>query len=192
VADGPDVVVVRHGETEWSRTGRHTGRSDIALTALGERQARALAPLLDGRRFARVLTSPLSRAATTARLAGYPDAEVLDDLSEWDYGAIEGRTSAELQDETPGWTPWTHPLPGGEPVEALGARADRVIDAVAGAGGDVLVFAHSHLLRVLAARWCGLPAVEGRRLLLDTGCTGVLSTHSGDAVVRRWNVPGAV
>jgi len=189
VADGPDVVLVRHGETEWSLTGQHTGKADIPLTPRGEAQARdRLGSILGRRRFARVLASPLSRARETARLAGFPDAEVLDDLREWDYGAYEGRTTVDIQAEMPGWTPWTHPMVGGESLEELGARCDRVLKVVDAVGDDVVLFAHGHFLRVLAARWCTLPASEGRRLLLDTATVGVLSRHHDLTCIRHWNV----
>ncbi len=149
----PEVLLVRHGETEWTRSGQHTGRSDIPLTPAGRRQAELLGALLSAYRFALVLTSPLQRAADTCRLAGYREvAEVCEDLREWDYGVYEGRTTAEIRAEVRDWTVWSHPLPGGETAEEVGRRADRVIGAVRAAGGDVAVFGHGHSLRVLGAR----------------------------------------
>jgi broad specificity phosphatase PhoE len=185
VADG----LVRHGETEWSRSGQHTGHSDIPLTWRGEEQARRLGEKLGGRRFARVFTSPLARARDTAALAGYGEqAEPLDDLREWDYGSYEGRTTVEIREEIPGWTPWTHGFPDGETLEAFGQRADRVIAEIRAVGGEVLVFAHGHLLRVLAARWCELPPSEACRLMLDTATLSVLGDHHDLWCVRHWNM----
>jgi broad specificity phosphatase PhoE len=183
-----EIVLVRHGETEWSRTGRHTGRTDVPLTEAGRREAERLRAWLAGRSFALVLTSPLQRAAETARLAGHPDAERSDDLLEWDYGAYEGRTTPEIRAEVPGWTVFRHGAPGGEPVEAVGARADAAIARMLAAGGDVLLFAHAHVLRVLAARWLGLDAREGRRLVLGTARAGVLGFERETRVLLRWGI----
>ncbi|HSE94614.1 MAG TPA: histidine phosphatase family protein [Methylomirabilota bacterium] len=152
--------LIRHGETAWSASGRHTGRTDVPLTAAGERQAEALGRHLraGGETFATVLTSPLTRARETCRLAGYAAvAQVVDDLREWDYGDYEGRTTAEIRTDRPGWTIWAGPVPGGETVEAVGRRASRVIDRAVAASGAVALFAHGHVLRVLAACWLGLP-----------------------------------
>ena len=184
----PELVVVRHGETEWSRTGRHTGRTDVPLTDTGRREAEHLRAWLSERRFALVLTSPLQRAAETARLAGYPDAERSDDLLEWDYGRYEGRTTPEIRAEVPGWTVFRHGAPGGESADAVGARADAAIARGLGAGGDVLVFAHAHVLRVLTARWLDLPAREGRRLVLGTARAGVLGFERETRVLLRWGI----
>ena len=152
-----EVVLVRHGETDWSRDGRHTGRTDVPLNDRGRAEARALAGMLAGRSFALVLASPRSRALETCRLAGLGDrALVRDDLAEWDYGAYEGRTTDEIRAERPGWTLWRDGVDGGETLAQVGARADRLIPELELAGGDVVVFAHGHLLRVLAARWLGL------------------------------------
>ena len=184
----PEIVLVRHGETEWSRSGRHTGRTDVPLSERGRRQAEMLGRFLRGRRFARVLTSPLRRAAQTCRLAGYGQlAEVCDDLREWDYGAYEGRTTADIRAEVPGWTVWSHPVPGGETAEQVGARADRVIALARAADGDVALFGHGHALRVLAVRWCGLAPRDGRILALDPATVCVLGHEREAPVLRRWN-----
>jgi broad specificity phosphatase PhoE len=184
----PEVVLVRHGETEWSHAGRHTGRTDVPLTEVGRRQARALGKLLDHRQFARVLTSPLERAAETCRLAGYGDGfEVVDDLREWDYGAYEGRTTPDIRRKIPGWTVWTHGVVDGESIDAVAARADSVIERVRSIDGDVALFAHGHLLRVLAARWCGFEATTARHLMLDTATISILSYERETPAIRLWN-----
>jgi broad specificity phosphatase PhoE len=183
-----EVVVVRHGETEWSRAGRHTGRTDVPLTEEGGRQATALRDHLAGRRFALVLTSPLSRAKETCLLAGHGDVvQERDDLREWDYGAYEGRTTAEIRGERPGWTLWHDGVPDGETVAEVGARADRVIVELRNAAGDAAVFAHGHLLRVLAARWLGLEPTGGRLFALDTATISVLGHEREMPVIRLWN-----
>lgn len=182
--------LVRHGETEWSRVGRHTGRQDLPLTTEGERQARAVGALLGGRRFALVLTSPLRRARVTCDIAGYGEvAEDAHDLMEWDYGRAEGRTYAEVLSESPGWSLWRDGPPGGEPLVEVARRADRVIARAAGAAGDVALFAHGHLLRVLAARWLGLAPEAAALLGLDPATVSVLGHERATRVVRRWNVP---
>lgn len=188
-AGAREIWLARHGETEWSRSGRHTGRTDIPLTEVGRREAEALGRELGGRRFALVLSSPLSRALETCRLAGYGDAaRTSDDLLEWDYGPVEGRTSAEMRRERPGWTIWTSDVPLGEPVEAVAARADRVLAQAAAAPGDVLLFAHGHVLRILGARWLGLEPRGGRLFLLGTAALSVLGEEGGTRVFRSWNV----
>jgi probable phosphoglycerate mutase len=183
----PEVLLIRHGETTWSASGQHTGRTDLPLTDRGRRQAEALGAALAGLRFARTLTSPLRRATETARLAGLDGTEV-DDLREWDYGDYEGRTTAEIREEVPGWTVWRGPVPGGERLEEVAVRADRVIDAVEAAGEDVALVSHGHFLRVLAARWLELPPVEGRRLALDTATLSLLGSDREVRAIRRWNV----
>lgn len=191
-AEQPRLFVVRHGQTEWSLAGRHTGRTDLALTPEGERQASALEPSLAGRRFALVLTSPLRRARDTCRLAGFEAvAQAEPDLVEWDYGRYEGLTSREIDELAPGWTIWTGAVPAGETAEEVAARADRVISRASSAGGDVLLFSHGHLLRVLAARWLGLPAAGGRLLGLDPATIGILGHERAARVVRMWNAPAA-
>jgi probable phosphoglycerate mutase len=184
-----DLWLVRHGETEWARLGRHTGRTDVPLTDVGRDQARALGRRLAGHRFELVLTSPLSRASETAALAGFGAVARPDpDLMEWDYGSLEGRETAEIRDAYPGWTIWRGPWPGGETIGDVAARADRVVARVrAGAGGDALVFAHGHLLRVVAARWLNLAPASGRWFALDTGTISVLGWERGIPVVQTWN-----
>ena len=182
------LVLVRHGETEWSKSGRHTGRTDIPLTDRGREQAERLGLALRGRTFSRVLSSPLARALDTCRLAGFGDrVELVDDLREWDYGAYEGRTSVEIDADIPGWTVWTHPIVGGESLDELGRRADRVIVATLAFGGDVLLFAHGHILRVLAARWIEQAALLGSRLELATATVSELGWEQDRRVVERWN-----
>jgi broad specificity phosphatase PhoE len=183
-----EVVLVRHGETEWSRSGQHTGRTDIPLTEDGRKQGERVKDALAGRRFALVLTSPLQRAAETARLAGYGDvATQRDELMEWDYGAYEGRKTVDIREEAPGWTLWRDGVPEGETAEEVGARVDRLLEDVRAADGDVLLFGHGHLLRVLAARWLGLPPTDGRLLALDPATISVLGYEREAPVVRLWN-----
>jgi broad specificity phosphatase PhoE len=186
--DGPRLWLIRHGETEWSRAGRHTGRTDVPLTAAGVEQATALRARLGGRRFALVLSSPLRRAWETCQLAGFgDDAQRTEDLLEWDYGAYEGRTTGEVQVEVPGWSIWVGGVPAGETVEEVAARACRVIDRASGAGGDVALFAHGHVLRILAACWLGLVPRDGRLFVLGTAALGVLGHEHGTRVIRAWN-----
>lgn len=185
----PELWLVRHGETEWSRTGRHTGRTDLPLTPAGVEQATALRARLDGHRFALVLSSPLRRAFDTCRLAGLADdARRTADLLEWDYGAYEGLTRAEIRREVPGWSIWADGVPRGETIEEVATRARRLIDEATGAGGDVALFGHGHLLRILATCWLGLDPREGRLLALDTASVGVLGHEHGARVLRRWNL----
>lgn len=183
------IYLVRHGETEWSRSGQHTGRTDIALTPLGREQAFDLGRRLAGHAFALVLTSPLSRAADSAHLAGYPDAEPVDDLMEWEYGGFEGRTTAEIRKDLPGWTIWTGPWRGGETPEQVGVRADRVIARCLDQSveGDCLLFAHGHILRALTARWLGLSARQGALLALGTATIGILGWERSNRVIETWN-----
>jgi broad specificity phosphatase PhoE len=185
-----EIVLARHGETEWSRDRRHTGRTDIPLTENGRRQARVLRDALGGRTFARVLSSPLSRALETCREAGLGDqAELTDDLYEWDYGDYEGITTAEIRGHRPGWNLWRDGCPGGETAADVGRRADRVLDSLAGLDGDVAAFAHGHVLRVLTARWLGLAPEAGALFKLDTGTLSVLGYERETRVITRWNVP---
>jgi broad specificity phosphatase PhoE len=182
--------LVRHGETEWARLGRHTGLTDVPLTDLGRDQARALGRRLEGHPFGLVLTSPLSRARETASLAGFGTVALLDrDLMEWNYGALEGRETSDIQATYPGWTIWRGPWPGGETIAQVAARADRIVARVRSAqpSGDRLVFAHGHLLRVLAARWLGLPAESGGLFALGTGTISVLGWEHASPVVETWN-----
>ena len=185
-----DVVLVRHGETTWSRSGQHTGATDIPLTPQGEEAARRLAPVLTPVPFATVLCSPLQRARRTAELAGFADRLVLDgDLVEWNYGAYEGLTTVEIQARVPGWLVFRDGCPDGEVPAQVGERVDRVIARLRGGPGPSLVFAHGHLLRVLLARWIDLPPSEGRRFLLDTATLNVLSHYGGAPALRCWNAP---
>ena len=188
-----EIVLVRHGETEWSRAGKHTGRTDVPLTEAGRRQAQAVGIELQKRRFAAVWTSPLSRAADTCRLAGFGDVAVeRDELMEWDYGEYEGRTTAEIRGERPGWTLWRDGVPGGETIDEVAARVDRLLADAESVPGDVLLFAHGHVLRVLAARWLGLEPAAGRLFALDPATLSVLGYERETRVVRQWNraVPG--
>ena len=184
----PALWIVRHGETEWARLGRHTGRTDVPLTDAGRAQARSIGRRLADHGFALVLTSPLSRAAETAGLAGFGSVAVADeDLREWDYGTLEGRLTDEIRAEFPGWTIWRGPWPEGETIEQVAARADRVITRVRAATGDALVFGHGHQLRVLAARWLDLPPSSGALFALGTATISILGWERETPVVETWN-----
>lgn len=189
-----ELWLVRHGETEWAASGRHTSRTDVDLTAGGRAQAKALASELASIGFGLVLSSPRRRALDTARLAGFAERVTVDpDLSEWDYGRYEGLTTEEIRRRVPGWTIWHGEAPGGETGDQVSARADRVIARVAGAGVErAIVFSHGHMLRVLAARWLGLPAADGGWFALDVASISVLGWEHGARVVVRWNVEAAV
>ncbi|WP_328346963.1 histidine phosphatase family protein [Micromonospora sp. NBC_00421] len=184
-----EIILVRHGETSWSASRRHTSYTDLELTADGERQARALAGVLTGQRFARVLASPRRRARHTAQLAGLTVDEVDDDLAEWNYGEYEGRTTAEIQQERPDWTIWTDGCPGGESPAQLGVRVDRLLARVVPLLelGSVAFVGHAHTLRVVGARWIGLPVSGGGKLRLDTATVSVLGHEHGRQVILRWN-----
>ena len=178
-SDPPEVVLVRHGETEWSRQLKHTGRTDVPLTELGRSQAQAVGATLQGRQFALVLTSPLTRALETCRLAGFGEvADQRDELREWDYGAYEGRR-----------TIWRGAVPEGETIDEVAARVDRVIAELRAAQGDALLFAHGHVLRVLAARWLGLEPQAGALFALDPATLSILGSERETAVIRLWNQP---
>jgi probable phosphoglycerate mutase len=181
------IILVRHGETEWSRSGRHTGRTDVPLTDVGRWQAEQTGKKLAGQRFSLVLTSPLSRAEETCALAGIGDGEPCDDLREWDYGDYEGRTTNDIRAERPDWLLWRDGCPGGEQPDDVGRRADRVIAVLREAVGDAIVFAHGHILRVMAARWVGLPPADGSRLALDPASISVLGHERETSVIRLWN-----
>jgi broad specificity phosphatase PhoE len=186
----PVVYLARHGETAWSLSGQHTGRTDLPLTERGERNARALGERLRGMTFAKVLTSPLQRAVRTCELAGFGAvAEIDPDLVEWDYGEYEGRRTAEIHSERPDWQLFRDGCPGGESPDQIGARADRVVGRVRAVKGDVLVFSSGHFLRVLAARWLGLDAAGGRYLLLSTASLSALGYehHQAEPAIRLWN-----
>ncbi|GLY82998.1 histidine phosphatase family protein [Actinoallomurus iriomotensis] len=187
-----ELILLRHGETEWAREGRHTGRTDVPLTPEGEKQARALAPLLADRRVALVLTSPAERARRTAELAGLTGAETDERLWEWDYGAYEGRSTPAIREERPGWYLWRDGVLDGETVEQVGARADAVLERVRPAltgSDDVVLAAHGHVLRVLTARWLGLPPADGRLFRLGTGTLSTLGTEHEQPVIGSWNLP---
>ncbi|MBA2529705.1 MAG: histidine phosphatase family protein [Euzebyales bacterium] len=181
------LVLARHGETSWSRDHRHTSTTDVELTAVGRAQAVALGRRLVGP-FSRILVSPLRRAGDTCRLAGFGDrAEVLGDLTEWRYGAYEGRTTEAIHDTRPGWSLWSDGAPDGESPAEVGARADRVLARLEGASGDVVLFSHGHLLRVVTARWLGLPAAGGRLFRLSTGTLSLLGWERDTRVILLWN-----
>ena len=184
----PEVWVVRHGETDWSRAGRHTSRTDLPLTSDGETEARGLRSPLEHVEFATVLTSPLRRARDTAHLAGFGTATLEPTMIEWSYGEYEGLTTPEIREHVPGWTVWTHDTPGGESAGDVGRRVDGMIERVI-AGGDerTLVFTHAHVGRVLAARWIGLAPNEGRRFRLDTATVSVLSWDREARAIGSWN-----
>jgi broad specificity phosphatase PhoE len=196
-----EIVLARHGETEWSRDRRHTGRTDIRLTENGRRQAALLRNAFAGRSFERVLSSPLSRALDTCREAGLGDqAELTDDLCEWDYGEYEGITTVQIRERRPGWNLWRDGCPGGETAEDVGRRVDRVLDSLADPrgdasgspsrpDGDAAVFAHGHVLRVLTARWLGLAPEAGALFKLDTGTLSALGYERETRVITRWNAP---
>ena len=182
-----EIWLVRHGETEWTISKQHTGRTDIDLTERGEERARALAPVLARHEFARVLTSPLKRARRTAELAGFPDAVVDDDLVEIDYGEYEGLTTAQIREVRADWLMWRDGNPGGETVDAAGHRADRVIERIADADGDVLLFGHGHFSRVLGARLISLPAAAGQRLILAPASISVIGSEHDERAIRTWD-----
>jgi probable phosphoglycerate mutase len=190
VAEQPaqEVWLVRHAETEWSRSGRHTGRTDVPLTDEGRERARQLRQRLAGADFALVLVSPLERARETARLAGLGDpCQVREDLLEWDYGDYEGVTTPEIREQRPDWYLWRDGVPNGETADEVGARCDRVIEEILSVDGNVAIFAHGHILRALAARWVDEPVAFGGRLYLSTGSVGVLGFEREVQVIRLWN-----
>jgi probable phosphoglycerate mutase len=184
------VHLIRHGETEWSVSGQHTGTTDIPLTEKGRKVARLWKPVLSEEHFALVLTSPLRRARETCELAGLSDRATIEpDLTEWNYGEYEGLTPHQIHAKRPGWMVFTDGSPGGESPEQVECRIDRVISRVRSAQGHVALFSHGHLLRSLAARWIGLRASDGQRFLLDTATLCVLSYYRGISAIKRWNVP---
>ena len=198
----PALVLIRHGETEWSRSGQHTGKSDIALTEFGEQQARAAGPLIRGvlgsTEPALVLSSPRQRAWRTAELAGFHVEETNSDAAEWDYGDLEGLTSPDIRKQLPGWSVWSGPIPGGEDAAAVSARLDRLLNTITarleatGRSGPVLVFSHGHAIRCLAARWLGDPVTSGRHFWLGTGAVCSLGYEHGHPVVLHWNISTAL
>jgi broad specificity phosphatase PhoE len=187
----PEIVIVRHGETEWSLARKHTGQTDLSLVAPGRRRAAALAGILGGRSFALVLTSPLRRARETCELAGFGDrAEICEDLREWDYGDYEGLTTVEIRERNPDWVLWRDGCPGGETPADVGARAERALERMRGADGDAIAFAHGHILRVLAARWVEQPVALGSRLVLGAGAFSVLGHEHENQTILQWNDTG--
>ncbi len=183
-----EIVLVRHGQTEWSLSGKHTGLTDVSLTDIGYRQAKALGKMLGGEEFDVIYSSPLSRAWETMLGAGYGAlGNGEENLMEWDYGVYEGLTTDEVRLHIPGWSVWTHPIHQGESVTEVGKRADVVIDRAVAAEGRVVLFAHGHLLRILGARWMGLPADCGRNLSLETATVSVLGWERENRVIKRWN-----
>jgi probable phosphoglycerate mutase len=194
-----ELIVIRHGETAWSKAQKHTGRTDVPLTPAGEKAATALAGALAARQIVAVYASPAGRAVRTAELAGLTALKIDPDLQEWDYGGYEGRTTDDIRAHRPGWYLWRDGVvPGdaehpGETVDQVGARADKVLDRVRPmlAGGNVALVAHGHLLRILAARWLGLKADCGRLLRLSTGTLSTLGTEHAEPVISTWNVPPA-
>jgi probable phosphoglycerate mutase len=184
-----ELWLVRHGETEWSAVGRHTGRTDIPLTDIGREQATLMKQRLSGHDFARVLVSPSKRALETSELAGLGAvAKTMEELREWDYGSYEGRTTHDIRAERPGWLLWRDGVPEGETAEDVGRRMDRVVELVRSIDGDVALFGHGHSLRVLAARWLGLPPEDGRLFALATASVSVLGYEREVPVMLRWNV----
>jgi broad specificity phosphatase PhoE len=186
-----EIWLVRHGATLWSASGQHTGRTDLPLTPEGETAARGIGDLLKGRQFAVVLSSPMQRALETCRIAGYGEQAVVDEnLREWDYGDYEGRTSREIQSERPGWSLWKDGVRGGESIGQVAARAEAVMERALGSGGDALLFAHGHILRILSARWLGLPAEGGRYFALGTAAVSRLGYEHDARVITAWNCGG--
>ncbi|MGF6602928.1 broad specificity phosphatase PhoE [Paraburkholderia sp. GAS448] len=184
----PEIWLIRHGETEWSLSGQHTGRTDIPLTPRGREQAHALASHLVGQRFDRVLTSPMSRALETCHQAGLGEqAEVEPDLSEWNYGIYEGRTTKEISNSVPGWSVWNSPIPEGESLEQIQARARSLIQRLLASGGRIALFSHAHFLRVFGGCWIGDSAALGAHLFLDTASISILGFDHENRAIRQWN-----
>jgi broad specificity phosphatase PhoE len=187
---GHEVYLVRHGETEWSLSGQHTGATDIPLTENGKAVARELGEKLNGIEFTAVWSSPMSRAIDTARLAGYEhDVRIDDRLKEWAYGDYEGKTTPEIRETRPDWFLWRDGCPGGESPAQVGVRADGLVDEVRAVQGDVLLFAHGHILRVITARWLGYPPGDGMHFSLGTATLSILGWERGAASIWRWNAP---
>jgi probable phosphoglycerate mutase len=182
------IFLVRHGETEWSRSGQHTSRTDLSLIEEGRERAAAIGEELSGNSFALILTSPLRRARETAELAGLgAEAEILEDLREWDYGSYEGLTTPQIREQNPGWYLWRDGCPDGEQPEAVQQRADRVLARIRAADGDVVAFAHGHILRVIAVRWIGMSVAAGARFALSAGAVSILGFERETEVIWRWN-----
>jgi broad specificity phosphatase PhoE len=186
--ESTEIWLIRHGETAWSRSGQHTSRTDIPLTPAGEASAHALRERLKGIQFGGVLTSPSLRALDTCRLAGFAwQARIEPNLSEWNYGIYEGKRTAEIQSETPGWSVWTAPIPDGESLDQVAARANQVIETATGIGGRVALFAHAHILRILATCWIGNVPSLAQNLILSTGSISVLGYERSTRAITRWN-----
>lgn len=184
-----ELWLVRHGETEWSRSGAHTGRTDLPLTPSGREQAKAIARQIGGRKFALVLTSPLERARETCALAGHGgEAQLEPNLREWDYGDYEGRSTAQIREQHPGWSLWADGVPNGERIEQVAARAEAVIRRAAGESGDVALFGHGHILRILTTCWLGLAPRDARLFALSTAAIGTLGYEHETRVITRWNL----
>jgi broad specificity phosphatase PhoE len=184
------VYLIRHGETEWARNGRHTGRANIPLTETGRTQAGFLLPIFDEVAFSHILSSPLARALETARLAGLGKrVELVPDLMEWDYGDCEGITSAQIRERVPDWTIWTHPCPNGETINQVAARADNVIARIRAEKGNIALFSHGHFLRVFVARWLGFEPAYGKYFLLETSTLSILGYEGSTPVIKTWNGP---
>lgn len=188
MANDLELWLIRHGETAWSLSGAHTSRTDIPLTDRGRERAQKIRDYLHGKTFSMVLTSPLERARETCAIAGYGDvAQIDDDLSEWNYGVYEGRTTNDIQKEIPGWSVWTSPIIDGETIDQVAERANRVIARAAAKGGSVALFAHGHILRILAACWIQSPPIMGSRLALGTGTVSTLGYEHETRVITLWN-----
>jgi broad specificity phosphatase PhoE len=186
----PQIYLIRHGETQWAKSGRHTGGSDIPLTDAGREQAGFLLPIFDEVKFARIFSSPLKRALETANIAGLGSRlEVDNDLVEWKYGDYEGLTTNQIRERVPDWTIWTHPCPNGETIEQVSQRADRIVAKLRSVEGNVAVFSHGHFLRVLVSRWIGLPSNYGRCFLLGTSTLSILGYENEEPVIKTWNGP---
>jgi probable phosphoglycerate mutase len=191
MSEGTQLWLIRHGETEWSLSGQHTSRTDIALTDHGRKRAEELRDYLKGTVFQAVFVSPMQRARETCQIAGFGSQAVVDnDLKEWDYGVYEGKTTSEIRAQIPGWSVWKDPIVDGETAEQVGLRADHVIArslTASPGGGNVALFAHAHILRILAARWLGLAAIEGSLFALGTGSVSVLGWEREARVISSWN-----
>lgn len=184
------IYLIRHGETEWAKSGQHTGRTDIPLTDAGREQAGFLLPIFDDVKFARIFSSPLQRALETAKLAGLDSrVELEKELLEWDYGDYEGLTTKQIRERAPAWSIWTHPCPNGETIEQISQRADRVVAMLRSIEGNVAIFSHGHFLRVLVSRWIGLSADHGSRFLLGTSTLSILGYENELPAIKTWNGP---
>jgi len=188
----PEVWLIRHGETDWSITGQHSGRHDLPLTPTGEHEAQRVGRILDGRKFNVVLCSPLQRAARTCQISGYGSVALIEpDTQEWDYGDCTGKTEGEMREQFPGWTLWDGPIPNGETIEDVAARASRSVARVRQVPGRVAIFSHGHFLRVFVTQWLGLPPQAGRHFALETGSVCILGEDAEFPAIRKWNAGAA-